>query len=296
MDFDDDANLDLSQVEDARGGGGGGFGGGPMVIGGGALGLIVTVVLALLGYNTLGSDSSSSPAPSSSANLAQECATSNQQRFELVQCRQVAVFDDLRDYWATDGTKALDAQYQDPKLRFFTQSVNTACGNATSAVGPFYCPGDQRIYIDLGFYDELAQRFGAPGEFAQAYVLAHEFGHHIQYLSGFESEIRKLQQQNPTKENQYSIALELQADCYAGVWTANATGGAQSLIEGVSQEDIKSAIGAAEAVGDDRIQEQAGGQVNPETWTHGSAAQREQWFDVGRNSGDPQSCNTLKQA
>ncbi|GAA3382322.1 KPN_02809 family neutral zinc metallopeptidase [Cryptosporangium minutisporangium] len=291
MDFDKDANLDLSKVEDARGGGGG-FGGGPMVVGGGALGLIVTVVLALLGYNTLGDDSTS-PAPSSSANLAQECAVSNTQRFELVQCRQVAVFDDLRDYWSTEGAPALGAQYEDPRLRFFTQGVNTACGQATSAVGPFYCPGDQRIYIDLGFYDDLAQRFGAPGEFAQAYVLAHEFGHHMQYVTGFEREIRQLQQQDPGNQNKYSIALELQADCFAGVWTKNATGGAQSLIEGVSQEDIKSAIQAAGAVGDDRIQEQAGGQVNPETWTHGSAAQREQWFNTGNTSGDPKSCNTL---
>ncbi|TQS41231.1 neutral zinc metallopeptidase [Cryptosporangium phraense] len=295
MDFDDDANLDLSQVEDARGGGGG-FGGGPIAIGGGALGLIVTVVLALLGYNTLGNDSSSSPAPSSTAGLAQTCATSNAQRFDHVECRQVAVFDDLRDYWGTQGTQALGAQYTDPKLRFFTQAVNTACGQASSAVGPFYCPGDQRIYIDLGFYDELAQRFGAPGEFAQAYVLAHEFGHHIQYLTGFEGEIRKLQQQNPSKENQYSIALELQADCYAGVWTKNASGGAESLVKSVSQEDVKSAIQAAGAVGDDRIQEQSGGGVNPETWTHGSAAQREKWFTTGQSSGDPKSCNTLNAA
>ncbi|SHM49355.1 KPN_02809 family neutral zinc metallopeptidase [Cryptosporangium aurantiacum] len=291
MDFDEDANLDLSKVEDARGGGGG-FSGGPMVVGGGALGLIVTVVLALLGYNTLGDDSSS-PAPSSSANLAQECAVSNAQRFELVQCRQVAVFDDLRDYWSTEGTKALGAQYADPRLRFFTQGVNTACGQATSAVGPFYCPGDQRIYIDLGFYDELAQRFGAPGEFAQAYVLAHEFGHHIQYLTGFESEVRRLQQRDPGNENKYSIALELQADCFAGVWTRNASGGAQSLVESVSAEDIKSALQAAGAVGDDRIQEQSGGRVNPETWTHGSAAQREQWFNTGHSSGDPKTCSTL---
>ncbi|MFI5954775.1 neutral zinc metallopeptidase [Cryptosporangium sp. NPDC051539] len=294
MDFDDDANLDLSQVEDARGGGGG-FGGGPMVIGGGALGVIVTVVLALLGYNTLGNDSAS-PAPSSTAGLAQTCATSNAQRFDNVECRQVAVFDDLRDYWSTQGTEAIGAKYTDPKLRFFTQAVNTACGQASSAVGPFYCPGDQRIYIDLGFYDELAQRFGAPGEFAQAYVLAHEFGHHIQYLSGFEGEIRKLQQQNPSKENQYSIALELQADCYAGVWTKNASGGAESLVKSVSAEDVKSAIQAAGAVGDDRIQQQSGGGVNPETWTHGSAAQREQWFNTGQSSGDPKSCDTLNRA
>ena len=292
MEFDDNANLDLSQVEDGRsGGGGGGFGGG-MAIGGGALGLIVTVVLALLGYNTLGSDSSS-PAPSTTAGLAQACATSNTQRFQQVECRQVAVFDDLRDYWSTTGVKSVGATYTDPKLRLFRDAVSTACGQASSDSGPFYCPGDQRIYIDLGFYDELSSRFGAPGEFAQAYVLAHEFGHHIQYLDGFEGKIRTLQQQNPGKENAYSVALELQADCFAGVWTHNATGGAKSLVTNVSQADIKSAVDAAGAVGDDRLQKQAGGQVNSETWTHGSSAQREKWFSTGYQSGDPTTCNTL---
>jgi predicted metalloprotease len=291
MEFDDNANLDLSQVEDGRSGGGGGFGGG-MAIGGGALGLIVTVVLALLGYNTLGSDSSS-PAPGSTAGLAQACATSNTQRFQQVECRQVAVFDDLRDYWGTTGAKTMGATYTDPKLRFFRDAVSTACGQASSDVGPFYCPGDQRIYIDLGFYDELSSRFGAPGEFAQAYVLAHEFGHHIQYLDGFEGKIRALQEQNPSKGNTYSVALELQADCFAGVWTHNATGGAKSLVTNVSQADIKSAVDAAGAVGDDRLQKQSGSQVNSETWTHGSSAQREKWFSTGYQSGDPTTCNTL---
>ena len=290
MDFDDDANLDLSQVEDGRSGGGG-FGGG-MAIGGGALGLIVTVVLALLGYNTLGG-SDSSPDPGSTADLAQTCATSNTQRFQQVECRQVAVFDDLRDYWSTTGTAAVGTTYTDPKLWFFRDAVNTGCGQASSAVGPFYCPGDQRIYIDLGFYDELSSRFGAPGEFAQAYVLAHEFGHHIQYLDGFESKVRALQQQNPSQGNAYSVALELQADCFAGVWTHHATGGAKSLVTKVSQADIKSAVAAAGAVGDDRLQKQAGGEANPETWTHGSSAQREKWFTTGYQSGDPTSCNTL---
>jgi predicted metalloprotease len=290
MDFDEDANLDLSQVEDGRSGGGG-FGGG-MAIGGGALGLIVTVVLALLGYNTLGGGGSS-PDTSSTAGIAHLCATTNTQRFDNVECRQVAVFDDLRDYWSTTGTKALGANYTEPTLRFFRAAVNTACGQASSDVGPFYCPGDQRIYIDLGFYDELASRFGAPGEFAQAYVLAHEFGHHVQYLDGFESKIRTLQQQNPGEENTYSVALELQADCFAGVWTHNASGGAKSVVKGVSEADISSAVAAAGAVGDDRLQQQAGGQVNPETWTHGSSAQREQWFATGYRSGDPKSCNTL---
>jgi predicted metalloprotease len=293
MDFDDDANLDLSHVQDA-GSGGGGFPGGGMAIGGGALGLIVTVVLALLGYNTLGgSDSSSSPDPATTAGIAQACATSNTQRFENVQCRQIAVFDDLRDYWSSDGVKAVGAKYTDPTLTFFRSAVNTACGQATSDVGPFYCPGDQRVYIDLGFYDELSSRFGAPGEFAQAYVLAHEFGHHIQYLDGFEEKIRTLQQQNPGQENTYSVALELQADCFAGVWTHNATGGAKSLVTNVSQQDISSAVTAAGAVGDDRLEQQAGQQVNPENWTHGSSAQREQWFTTGYKNGNPRECNTL---
>jgi predicted metalloprotease len=291
MDFDEGANLDLSNVEDGRGGGGGGGFGGGMAVGGGAIGLIVAVVLGLLGYNSLGG--SSDPAPSSGSNLASACATTNAQRFEQVECRQVAVFDDLVDYWGATGTKTLGVSYSNPKLRFFSAAVNTACGQATSDVGPFYCPGDQRIYIDLGFYDELASRFGAPGEFAQAYVLAHEFGHHIQYLDGFEGKIRTLQQQNPGKENEYSVALELQADCFAGVWTKNASGGAKTLVKSVSATDIKQALQAAGAVGDDRLEKQAGAQVNPETWTHGSSAQREQWFTTGYKSGNPRDCNTL---
>jgi predicted metalloprotease len=250
-------------------------------------------VLALLGYNTLGSDSTPSP-QGSSAPLAQTCAVGKADRFQHVECRQVAVFDDLRQFWS-GASSQVGGQYADPKLRFFSQSVNTACGAATSDTGPFYCPGDQRIYIDLGFYDELSSRFGAPGEFAQAYVLAHEFGHHIQYLDGFEQKIRKLQQ-STGDEGKYSIALELQADCYAGVWTHNATSDAQSLVTGVSQQDISEGLKAAEAVGDDRIQKQAGQKVNPETWTHGSSAQREQWFTTGQKSGDPKSCDTLRGA
>jgi predicted metalloprotease len=294
MEFDEDANLDTSQVEDGRSGGFGGLPGGGLAIGGGTLGVIVTIVLALLGYNSLG-DSSSPSTQGTSEPLAQVCAVSNADRFNRTECRQIAVFDDLRQYWS-GAVSSLGARYSEPKLRLFNQGVNTACGQATSAVGPFYCPGDQRIYIDLGFYDELAKRFGAPGEFAQAYVLAHEFGHHIQYLDGFEAKIRKLQQSNPGSENKYSIALELQADCYAGVWTHNATADAQSLITNVSQQDVSEALKAAEAVGDDRLQKQAGGSVNQETWTHGSSAQREQWFGTGQRTGDPKSCDTLSAA
>jgi predicted metalloprotease len=161
-------------------------------------------------------------------------------------------------------------------------------------VGPFYCPGDHRIYIDLTFYDELAGRFGAPGEFAQAYVIAHEFGHHIQTITGTEQQVRRQQQRDQSRANQYAIAMELQADCYAGVWTKSASspGG---LVDTVGEQEIQEALRAAAAVGDDKIQEKTSGQVNPETWTHGSAEQRQQWFFRGYETGSPKACNTFNQ-
>ena len=291
MDFDENAQLDTSQVADVRGsGGGGGIPGGGLTVGGGVVGQIVAVVLGLLGYNSLsGSDSTTSQGDNTS--LAQKCAPSNPNRFEQTDCRQVATFNDLQQYWSGNLFPTLGAQYRSPRFVLFSQAVNTGCGRATSAVGPFYCPADQSIYIDVGFYDELANRFGASGEFAQAYVIAHEFGHHIQSLTGTEAQVRRLQQRDPGRANQYSIALELQADCYAGAWAKNASapGG---LIDTISQAEIRDALNAAAAVGDDRIQAQSG-RVNPETWTHGSAAQRQQWFTAGFNSGNPKSCNTF---
>jgi len=285
MDFDDDAALDTSRVDDTRGSGGFIPGGGK-TIGGGVVALLLTVVLGLLGVNGslpgVGSDGGDTRA------LTEKCAATNPDRFREADCRQIATFNDLRAFWG----QTLAASYRDPRFHLFSQGVNTACGQATSAVGPFYCPADQKIYIDLGFYDELGSRFGAPGEFAQAYVMAHEFGHHVQTLTGTAQQVRRLQQRNPDQANEYSIAMELQADCYAGVWT-HAAASPDGLVGEISDADITEALQAAAAVGDDRIQQQAGGGVNPETWTHGSAAQRQQWFSTGYRSGDPRSCNTF---
>jgi predicted metalloprotease len=300
MDFDDNADLDTSQIDDVRasgGSGGGGFGGmipgGGMTIGGGVVGLIIFVVLGMLGGtgNLPGISSGSSNSGDNRA-LAEKCAKSNPDRFREADCRQGLVFNDLRAYWKQNLFPTMGAQYRDPRLTLFSQQVNTACGAATSDVGPFYCPGDQHIYIDIAFYNELATRFGAPGEFAQAYVIAHEFGHHIQFLTGTEQEVRRLQQRDPGRTNQYSVAMELQADCYAGVWT-NGAASPGGLVGTISPAEIKEALQAAAAVGDDRIQKQATGKVNPETWTHGSAEQRQRWFTVGQTSGNPKNCNTF---
>ena len=178
--------------------------------------------------------------------------------------------------------------YNAPKLVLFRSSTQSGCGYAQSAMGPFYCPVDEKIYIDLGFYDDLKKKFGAAGDFAQAYVLAHEFGHHIQHLLGTDAQVRQAQGGNPQDANQLSVRLELQADCFAGVW-ANSTQ-KRSLLEA---GDVEEAMNAASSVGDDRIQQQTGQRVNVDAFTHGSAAQRMEWFTRGYQSGDPRACNTF---
>lgn len=300
MEFDKDAELDTSKVEDLRGsrGGraGGGLGGLPIpgggkTLGGGLVGLLLIVVLGALGITGTLPGTDGLTGESDNASLQERCAVSNTERFRNADCRQAFTFNDLRGYWKANLRSTLGVTYRDPTFVLFSDAVNTACGNATSAVGPFYCPGDEKIYIDLSFYNELANRFGAPGEFAQAYVIAHEFGHHIQTLTGISQQVRQLQEQRPSQANSYSIALELQADCYAGVWTKNASG-PDGLVASVGETEIKQALQAAAAVGDDRIQEQSG-RVNPETWTHGSAEQRQQWFFQGYQTGNPRSCDTF---
>jgi predicted metalloprotease len=181
------------------------------------------------------------------------------------------------------------SRYDPATLVIFTQSVQTrGCGAATSAVGPFYCPADAYAYLDQEFFDDLASRFGAPGDFAQAYVIAHEIGHHVQNLTGTSDEVHSLQQQDPENANELSIRLELQADCYAGVW------GASAAERGLLQSgDLEEGLDAAAAVGDDRIQEEATGRIDQDTWTHGSAEQRTEWFRAGFESGDPGSCDTF---
>lgn len=193
------------------------------------------------------------------------------------------VLDDAQATW----TRLLPG-YRDAKLVLFRGAVRSGCGDASAAMGPFYCPADERVYLDLGFFDELSRRFGAPGDFAQAYVLAHEIGHHVQRLTGTEGRVREAQGESPERANALSVRLELQADCYAGVW-AHATARRELLEAG----DPEEALGAASAVGDDRIQEMSGGGIRPESFTHGSAAQRMEWFQRGFETGDPNACDTL---
>jgi uncharacterized protein len=197
------------------------------------------------------------------------------------------VLDDSQNTW-----RRLFAErgqtYQDARLVIYTTYVSTACGEADSGVGPFYCPPDSQIYIDLSFFRELNTRFGAPGDFAQAYVLAHEVGHHVQRLTGTEARVRQQMQQNPALENQLSVRMELQADCYAGIW-ASSTAQRQLLDPG----DVEEGMRAAQAVGDDTLQRQSGRSVRPDSFTHGSSAQRVRWFQQGYSTGRMESCDTF---
>jgi uncharacterized protein len=272
-------------VEDRRDQGGGGFGGGGMRVGLG--GLLVLFVLSLIfkqnffallggGANSTGSSVASQPNPAR-----------DEQEKPLVQFVSF-VLDDTQKTWDQLLPQQAGTPYRHAKLVLFRDSTPSGCGGAQSATGPFYCPADEKVYIDLSFYDELKQRFGAPGEFAQAYVLAHEIGHHVQKLTGIESQVRQLQQRNPQAGNQLSVRMELQADCLAGVW-AHSTQQRRLLDPG----DVQSALGAAAAVGDDHIQKMSRGTVQPETFTHGSSEQRMSWFRKGLDSGSIAACNTF---
>ncbi len=195
------------------------------------------------------------------------------------------VFDDAQSTW----TKVLPG-YRNTRLVLFRDAIQSACGFAQAATGPFYCPADQKVYIDLGFYAELRRRFGAPGDFAQAYVLAHEIGHHVQNLLGIEQQVRQAQGGNPGRRNELSVRMELQADCFAGVW------GAYAAKRGLLEEgDVEEGLNAAAAIGDDRIQRMSTGYVNPDGFTHGSSQQRVTWFRKGLASGDPEACDTFSQ-
>ena len=198
------------------------------------------------------------------------------------------VLDDAQNEWKQILPAEAGVPYRDAKLVLFRDAVNSACGFAQSASGPFYCPGDQKVYIDLGFYDELKNRFGAAGDFAQAYVLTHEIGHHVQNLLGIDSKVRRAQQSNPGAANDLSVRLELQADCLAGVWGHSTQ--QRNILE---QGDVDKALTAAAAIGDDRLQRMSGRQVTPESFTHGTSQQRVQWFQTGFNSGNLSACNTF---
>ena len=314
MELNENANLDTSQVEDLRGstGGGGGFGGGfgrgggggipiPLPSGGGGwIGLILTIVVlvggAIFGGANLLGGGGGNQTPDNN-NLDQKCAASNPNRFQEVDCRNLLYVNSVQAYWRTALPQTFGTQYQQAPTDFFSGQVQTGCGAADSGVGPFYCPPDRKVYIDLTFYNELSQRFGASGEFAAPYVIAHEYGHHVQNLVGTADQVNRAQQRDPGNANRYSVMLELQADCYAGVWAKFATtttdAGGQPLFKSITDADIQQAVETAEAIGDDTIQQKAGMQVNPDKFTHGTSAQRKQWFLRGYQSGDPKRCDTF---
>ena len=293
MDFRDGARLDTSQVSDVRGRGGMGGGRG-MAVGGGGLGIVGLLIALVLGVNPadLGGGSGATdtafqdPAAGTgtgTSEVEQNCQT-GADADQREDCRLVAVVNSVQDYWSS----TLEG-YTPSETTLFRASVDTGCGGATSAVGPFYCPPDQGVYIDLDFFDVLTSEYGASGgDFAQAYVIAHEYGHHVQNLTGQSEASRQLPDQEGPQGA--SVRLELQADCYAGVWAANAESDGFITFD---QSDIQEGLSAASAVGDDRIQEKAQGRVTPESWTHGSSEQRETWFMTGLESGDPRACDTF---
>ncbi len=279
-------SKNLDDLRGQTGGGGRMIGGRGMGIGGAIIALILSAVFGVNIFD--GSGSGGAPVPQQTApGEAQQPVSSTPEEEKRVQFVSF-ILDDVQQTWTQLLPKVGGEQYHDARLAVFRDGVQTGCGDAPAAVGPFYCPVDQRVYLDVSFFDELAQRFGAPGDFAQAYVIAHELGHHVQHLLGIEQRVRQLQESRPGSANQMSVALELQADCFAGVW-ANSTSQRKLLQEG----DVDEALGAASAVGDDRIQAQQTGRIRPDTFTHGSAAQRAQWFRRGMESGNPNSCDTF---
>ena len=278
-------------VEDRRdddsGGGGGGFGFGGMHIGIG--GVVVLFILSLIfkqNFFALLGGGGGAPAPTTvhRPNVAMDEAEKPLVQFVTF------VLSDTQKTWEESLPQQAGVPYHHAKLVLFRNETYSGCGGAEAATGPFYCPADEKVYIDLGFYDELKRRFGAPGEFAQAYVLAHEIGHHVQKIIGVENKVRQLENANPGAVNRLSVSMELQADCFAGIW-AHSTQQRGLLEEG----DVESALHAAAAVGDDHIQQMTRGRVQPETFTHGSSEQRMNWFNKGLNSGSIAACNTFSE-
>ncbi len=295
MRFDPRARLDAGQVQDRRGAGGrSGLPGGKVALGGagGLVGLLVVVAVMLLGGNGTGSDlygiggdAYDAGEQSWSSDLATECRTGEDAN-EREDCRVVGVVNSVQSYWTDEFTES-GLGYRPADTQIFTSSTVTGCGAASSATGPFYCPADTTVYMDLSFFDVLTRPpFDAEGgPFAQAYVIAHEYGHHVQNLLG------RSDGGDRQGADSGSVRLELQADCYAGVWVANAV--ATGFLVEVTDEDVAVALDAAAAVGDDRIQEGTSGRSDPETFTHGTSEQRQRWFGTGYRTADPDRCDTF---
>ena len=274
-------STDKSRIDDRRGqsGGGMGFPGGFPIPGGikAGGGLLASLLLP----KRLGAgDTTSSLSTDTGDSSASSCET----ELEQIVC---GVTNDVQDYWAQALPDAFGVAYQQTETVWFSGGVNTGCGQASSQTGPFYCPADHLVYIDLGFMQQLENELvGSTSDLAEQYILAHEYGHHVQNLLGTDDAVQRAASQDSDLGRQYSIAMELQADCYAGVWV-----GARNVLE--SEAELDEAIRAAEGVGDDRIQQKTQGRVDPESWTHGSAEQRKQWFVTGYNTMDPRSCDTF---
>ncbi|WP_026554817.1 KPN_02809 family neutral zinc metallopeptidase [Arthrobacter sp. 35W] len=293
MSFNDGAQLDPSQAEDRRGGMGTG-----KKVGIGLGGGLVLLIGALLGINPslleglTGAGTGQEPAATGTQGIA-ACKTGAQAN-ERLDCRIVGTANSLNDFWPA-YLKPYGVDYTVPTTVIFSNGTNTACGPATTDVGPFYCPGDGKAYFDPAFFQELETRFGSSGgPLAQEYVVAHEFGHHIQDLLGTIGRA----QQDPQGAASASVRTELQADCYAGIWIRYASSQpdpatGQPFLEKITQKDLNDALSAASSVGDDRIQQAATGSTNPETWTHGSSAQRQKWLYTGYQTADLQSCDTF---
>jgi predicted metalloprotease len=299
MELNENARIDTSQIDDQRSSGGGGGGIGGLPIGGGGLtGIVVTLLIAVVGgyfgINNLTGDGGGTQTGDNTS-LTQKCTEA--QGREQLDCQNVLYVNSIQDYWVDALPKSFGEQYKPAKTVLFSNNVSTGCGAADSGVGPFYCPADDRVYIDLAFYQVLSDQLGAPGEFAQPYVLAHEYGHHVQDLLGTEAAMRREQERSPSDANKLSVKLELQADCYAGAWAKNATGtddgSGQKIFKSITQQDIQEGLDTAAKIGDDTLQQRGGGRVNPEEFTHGTSAQRQGWFSKGYESGSPKNCDTF---
>lgn len=276
-------DIEDRRDEDSGGGGGFQFGGMHLGIGGALILLVLSLVFKQNFFALLGNGG---PGPNAPAASRPNPARDQQER-PLVEFISF-VLDDAQKTWTQVLAEQTGRPYRHAKLVLFRNYTQSGCGSAESATGPFYCPQDEKVYIDLGFYDELKQRFGAPGQFAQAYVLAHEIGHHVQKIVGIESRVRQAEQGNAKMQNALSVKMELQADCLAGVWAHSTQ--QRGLLE---QGDVQSALGAAAAVGDDRLQKMSTGHVTPDSFTHGSSEQRMYWFQQGFDGGTVAACNTF---
>ncbi len=272
---------DQSNIEDRRGSSGGGGGGVKLGLGGMLLVGVLSLVFRRNLFSDLGADGSGGPVAQAPRDAAAE---------EQAKKLAVFAFNDSQRVWAQE-TPQQQVPYRPAKMVLFRDATRSGCGQADSQVGPFYCPADEKVYLDLGFFEELNARFGAPGDFAQAYVVAHEVGHHVQKVLGIEGKMRKEQARSPELKNELSERLELQADCFAGVW-GHSTNNRKLLDPG----DIDEGLRAAAAIGDDKLQKDATGRVRPEKFTHGTSAQRKKWLLRGLTSGKVEDCDTFAAA